>query len=99
METLKHKCLSSVAKKFRGIKTKLTSRYVFGSKKNENTLLKYTWIDEDIWCQFVELRTSEGWQVYLFEIINYSIDNFVQFELIHKVGFICYRKREKRLKV
>ena len=44
--TLKHN-LSSVAEKFRGFKTKLTSRYVFGSKKNENSLLKYTWINED----------------------------------------------------
>ena len=57
--TLKHKCLSSVAEKFRGFKTKLTSRYV--TKKNENSLLKYTWIDEDTWRQFVELQTSEGW--------------------------------------
>jgi len=57
---LKHKCLSSVAEKFRGSKTKLTSRYVFGSKKTENPLLKYTWIDEDTWHQFLELRTSEG---------------------------------------
>jgi len=59
--TLKHKCLSSVAAKFRGFKTKLTSSYVFGSKRNENSLLKYTWIDEDTWCQFVELQTSDGW--------------------------------------
>jgi len=28
--TLKQKCLSSVAEKFRGFKTKLTSRYVLG---------------------------------------------------------------------
>jgi len=47
--TLKHKCLSLVAAKFCGFKTKLTSRYVFGSKQNENPLLKYTWIDEDTW--------------------------------------------------
>jgi len=58
--TLKQKCLSSVAKKFRGFKTKLTSRYVFGHKKNENSLLKYTWIDEDTWRQFLKLRTSKG---------------------------------------
>jgi len=58
--TLKQKCLSSVARKFRGFKTKLTSRYVFGSKKDENLLLKYTWIDEDAWRQFLELRTSKG---------------------------------------
>jgi len=50
---LKQKCLSSVVEKFCGFKTKLTSRYVFGSKKNENPLLKYTWIDEDIWRQFL----------------------------------------------
>jgi len=53
--TLKQKCLSSVAEKFRGFKTKLTSRGVFGHKKNENSLLKYTWIDEDTWRQFLEL--------------------------------------------
>jgi len=58
--TLKQKFLSSVAEKFRGFKTKLTSRYVFGYKKNENSLLKYTWIDEDTWRQFLELRTSKG---------------------------------------
>jgi len=57
---LKHKCLSLVVEKFCGFKTKLTSRYVFGSKKNENPLLKYTWIDEDTWHQFLELRTSKA---------------------------------------
>jgi len=45
--TLKHKYLSSVIEKFHGFKTKWTFRFVFGSKKNENPLLKYTWIDED----------------------------------------------------
>jgi len=64
--TLKQNCLSSVAEKFRGFKTKLTSRYVFGHKKNENPLFKYTWIDEDTWRQFLELRTSgDGRYVYL----------------------------------
>jgi len=77
--TLKQKCLSLVVEKFRGFKTKLTSRYVFGSKKNENPLLKYTWIDEDTWRQFLELRTSKGWQVCLFEIINNTIDNYAKF--------------------
>ena len=60
MATLKHKCLSSVVEKFHGFKTKLAYRYVFGSKKNENPLLKYTWIDEDTWHQFLELRTSKA---------------------------------------
>jgi len=60
VSTLKQKCLSSVTEKFCGFKTKLMSRYVFGHKKNENPLLKYTWIDEDTWRQFLELRTSEG---------------------------------------
>jgi len=55
------------------------SRYVFGHKKNENPLLKYTWIDEDAWRQFLELRTSEEWQVCLFEIINSTIDNYAKF--------------------
>ena len=77
--TLRQKCLSSVAEKFRGSKTKLTSRYVFGHKKNENPFLKYTWIDEDTWRQFLKLRTSEGWHVCLFEIINSTIDNYVKF--------------------
>jgi len=77
--TLKQKCLSSVADKFRGFKTKLMSRYVFGSKKNENQLLKYTWIDEDTWRQFLEFRTYEGWHVCLFEIINSTIDNYAKF--------------------
>jgi len=47
--TPKHKCLSLVADKFHGFETKLMSRYVFGYKKNENPLLKYTSIDEDTW--------------------------------------------------
>jgi len=50
-----------MAEKFRGFKTKLTSRYVFGSKKDENSLLKYTWIDQDTWRQFLELQTFERW--------------------------------------
>jgi len=58
--TLKHNFLSSVTEKFCGFKTKLTSRYVFGSKKNENSLLKYTWIDEDTLHHFLELQTFEG---------------------------------------
>jgi len=58
--TLKHKCLSLVVEKFCGFKTKLMSRYVFGSKKNENSLLKYTWIDEDTLRRFLELWTFEG---------------------------------------
>jgi len=42
-------------------------------------MLKYTWIDEDTWRQFLELRTSQGWQVCLFEIINSTIDNYAKF--------------------
>jgi len=57
--TLKHKCLSSVVEKFHGFKKNLTSRYIFRAKKNENPFVKYKAIDEEIWRQFVELRTCE----------------------------------------
>jgi len=96
--TLKHKCLSAVAEDFRGFKTKLMSRYIYGFKKNEDPRELYKAIDEDTWRQFVELWTSEGWQVCLFEIINCKIDNYAQFELIHKVGLYITRKEKKRPK-
>jgi len=65
--TLKHKCLSAVAEDFRGFKTKLTSRYIYGSKKNEDPRELYKVIDEDTWRQFVESHTSEGWKVSLLQ--------------------------------
>ena len=68
--TLKHRCLSAVIEDFRGFKTKLTSRYIYGSKKNEDPRELYTTIDEDTWRQFVESRTSEGWKVSLLEFKN-----------------------------
>jgi len=71
VSTLKQKCLSSVAEKFHGFKTKLTSRYVFGHKKNENPLLKYTWIDEDRFLSFGHLRDDR--YVYLKSSIAQSI--------------------------
>ena len=70
MPTLKHRCLAAVAEDFRGFKTKLTSRYVYGSKKNEDPRELYTSIDEDTWRQFVESRTSERWKVSLLEFKN-----------------------------
>jgi len=65
--TLKHKCLSVVAEDFCAFKTKLTSRYIYGSKKNEDPRELYKEIDEDTWRQFVESRTYEGWKVSLLE--------------------------------
>ena len=64
---LKHKCLSTIAEDFCGFKTKLTSRYIYGSKKNEDPRELYKEIDEDTWRQFVESRTYEGWKVSLLE--------------------------------
>ncbi|BAT79474.1 hypothetical protein VIGAN_02236900, partial [Vigna angularis var. angularis] len=62
IESLRNKCLSAIAERFRGFKTKLTSRYIFGPKSNENPCSKYSAIDEATWRQFVELRSSEAWQ-------------------------------------
>jgi len=45
--TLKHKCLSADAEDFRGFKTKLTSTYIYGSKKNEDSHEIYKAIDEN----------------------------------------------------
>jgi len=56
MVRLKHKCLSLMVEKFCGFKTKLTSRYVSRAKMNENSLFKYTMIEEETWRQFLELR-------------------------------------------
>jgi len=61
--TLKHKCMSAVAEDLRGFKTKLMSRYIYGSKKNEDPY-------QDTWRQFVESRKSEGWKVNLLEFEN-----------------------------
>jgi len=66
--TLKHRCLSAVIEDFRGFKTKLTSRYIYGSKKNEDPRELYNAIDEETWRQFVAyVGTSEGWKVSLLE--------------------------------
>jgi len=46
--TLKNKCLSLIVDKFCGFKTKLMSRYIFETKKNENPCVKYKEIDEDL---------------------------------------------------
>ncbi|KOM57893.1 hypothetical protein LR48_Vigan11g092600 [Vigna angularis] len=60
--TLKNNCLSTIAENFRGFKSKLTSRYIFGSQKNKSPCKTYKVIDEETWCLFVQSRTSEEWK-------------------------------------
>jgi len=45
--TVKHKRLSLIIEKFYDFKTKLTFRYIFGAKKNENSCVRYMEIDEE----------------------------------------------------
>ncbi|KOM55996.1 hypothetical protein LR48_Vigan10g188800 [Vigna angularis] len=62
VKSLRNRCLSAIAERFRGFKTKLTSRYIFGPKSNETPCSKYSAIVEETWRQFVEFRSSETWQ-------------------------------------
>ncbi|KOM55594.1 hypothetical protein LR48_Vigan10g148600 [Vigna angularis] len=70
--TLKNKCLSTVAENFQGFKSKLTSRYIFGSKKIKSPCKTYKAIDEETWCLFVQSRTSEEWKTHAQEKIRLS---------------------------
>ncbi|KOM34606.1 hypothetical protein LR48_Vigan02g075600 [Vigna angularis] len=67
VESLRNRCLSAIVERFRGFKTKLTSRYIFGLKSNETPCSKYSAIDEETWLQFVEIRSSDTWQDSLVE--------------------------------
>lgn len=70
--SLRMKILSSVATKFRQFKSKLTTDYIFGKKKDKNPCTKYHSIDEETWQHFVQSRLAENWTVsiiYIFEFI------------------------------
>ncbi|XP_068466379.1 uncharacterized protein [Phaseolus vulgaris] len=62
VEILKAKVLSDVGVKFRQFKSKLTTDYIYGKRKEENPCAKYASIDEETWQQFVNIRQTEKWQ-------------------------------------
>ncbi|XP_068503686.1 uncharacterized protein [Phaseolus vulgaris] len=57
VETLKAKVLSDVGVKFCQFKSKLTTDYIYGKRKEENPCAKYTSIDEETLQQF-EVRNK-----------------------------------------
>ncbi|XP_052728648.1 uncharacterized protein LOC128195389 [Vigna angularis] len=93
VESLRNRCLSAIAERFRGFKTKLTSRYIFGPKSNENPCSKYSAIDEETWRQFVELRSSEAWQEKRSKAQGISAQN----KNPHLLSRGGYRKLEEKI--
>ena len=73
METLKAKVLSDVGVKFCQFKSKLTTDYICGKRKEENPCAKYTSIDEETLQHFVNIRQTEKWQVSITFIFEYSL--------------------------
>jgi len=59
VESLRSKVLSSVAIKLHQFKSQLTSKYVYGPYKGQNPFSKYSNIEEETLCLFVESRESE----------------------------------------
>ena len=58
-EELKDKTLSYCADRWRKFKTFLANTYIFAEvRPNHNPWDKYTFIDEQTWQQFVQLRTT-----------------------------------------
>jgi len=63
VETLRAKLLSNVSVKFRQFKSKLTTKVIYGERKEENTCTLNASLDEETWQQFVKIRETEKWQV------------------------------------
>ncbi|KOM37347.1 hypothetical protein LR48_Vigan03g072800 [Vigna angularis] len=91
--TLKNKCLSTVAENFRGFKSKLTSRYIFGSQKNKSQCKTYKAIDEETWRLFVQSQISEEWKLwmmYMFGVSNNlgynDVYGFIDPHVIHETN-------------
>jgi len=73
VETLKAKVLSDVGVKFCQFKSKLTTNFIYGKRKEENPCTKYASLDEETWRQFVQIRQTEKWQVNITFIFGYSL--------------------------
>jgi len=63
LETLRAKVLSNESVKFCQFKSKLTTKFIYGGRKEENPYTLYASIDEETWQQFVKIRETEKWQV------------------------------------
>lgn len=56
-------------KRWRAFKTQLTTRYIFGKKKNESPVGVYEYLDEETWQKFVESRMDPAFLVSLFVLL------------------------------
>jgi len=63
VETLRAKVLSNVSVKFHHFKSKLTTKFIYVERKEENSCTLYASVDEETWQQFVKIREIEKWQV------------------------------------
>ncbi|KOM25699.1 hypothetical protein LR48_Vigan161s000800 [Vigna angularis] len=93
VESLRNRCLSAIVERFRGFKKKLTFKYIFGPKSNENPCSKYSAIDEETWRQFVELRSYEAWQEKRSKAQGISAQN----KNPHLLSRGGYRKLEEKI--
>ncbi|XP_068497787.1 uncharacterized protein [Phaseolus vulgaris] len=93
VETLKAKVLSDVGVKFRQFKSKLTTDYIYGKRKEENPCAKYASIDEETWQQFVNIRQTEKWQ----EVRNKAKANQAHNDTPHLLSRGGYKLLEQRM--
>lgn len=55
--------MSYVGERWRGFKTHLTSKYVHGDHSDKSPLEVYSFLNEEIWEAFVEMRLDPSFQV------------------------------------
>ncbi|CAH9120005.1 unnamed protein product [Cuscuta europaea] len=55
-KSVRKRMLKIANKAWKDFKSKLSTKYVYGKKKNEDPLKKYNWITEEQWSKFVESR-------------------------------------------
>ncbi|CAL5200316.1 unnamed protein product [Lathyrus oleraceus] len=59
---LRKKLMSYVGERWRGFKTHLTSKYVHGDHSDKSPLEVYSFLNEEIWEAFVEMRLDPSFQ-------------------------------------
>lgn len=62
-EFIKKKVLEHAGELWKGFKTRLTSEYVFGKRKDESPCEKYAFIDDETWNKFVQSRLTTNFKV------------------------------------
>jgi len=84
-EAMKRKWLSHAAERWRGFKSSLTRRYVFGDRKDVSPCLEYQFLDEDTWQKFVESRNEPAFLVCLYFQVNAHLDCLQTISIVYNI--------------